>query len=641
MSNNQNGSLSDRLVSILVKNQLPEFVRFDYPTFVAFLEAYYEWMELTGNVIERSQCLENYLDVDTTIDDFITAFKKDYLTNVPEKLFSSHVNQDIVFVGGSLEYEIDYVVTDSTNITVYADGIKIPPEDYSISSVGGACASHKFVITLDGAYIGATEIKVNIQEDAEVNDAQLIKNIIEFYRARGTEKSFKLLFRILFNQDIEILYPKENILKWSDGKWLSDETSIRVTTETDVDGLLYRQVNIVEYNPILGQDQLIGKASVERISKRSLGKYYVADLFLTNIIGTIKPANQYFNIAGTIKPNVRVVADFKDINGVDVHIEESIYPVLTAMDVTVAGASYNVSNTFTIPDDKTYALSYKVRNSSGHPLNYVFSLGLSANLITADVDVSVNSIPLVAGVDYTVSGDNVTFVNGLSYNDVVDFWLIATGAKCSIKKTDGAGAIQKIKVEELGVGYIDGYIVNITSIGDGNAQAVTSDGARFLYDGRYINVDGHLSERTMRLQDGFYYQQYSYVIKSSLSVDQYADAVKRLVHPAGMKMFGQLTIESCASAATNFCKFYVDDETSSVIQIVSGNSPWHGPTWESFDYIMKFRFPENYTGSGTYPTQIEYFEDYDVDTIESMYPDSVQYATGAEVEIVIAVPPAP
>ena len=39
----------DLKTSILVNRQVPEFVRDEYPTFVAFLEAYYQFLEGTAN----------------------------------------------------------------------------------------------------------------------------------------------------------------------------------------------------------------------------------------------------------------------------------------------------------------------------------------------------------------------------------------------------------------------------------------------------------------------------------------------------------------------------------------------------------------------------------------------------------------
>lgn len=65
--------------SLLVPSQLPEFIRDnpDYSNFVVFLQAYYEWMEQTGQVIDRSKNLLNYDDIDKTTSEFM-----DYFTNV-------------------------------------------------------------------------------------------------------------------------------------------------------------------------------------------------------------------------------------------------------------------------------------------------------------------------------------------------------------------------------------------------------------------------------------------------------------------------------------------------------------------------------------------------------------------------------
>lgn len=64
------------------------------------------------------------------------------------------------------------------------------------------------------------------------------------------------------------------------------------------------------------------------------------------------------------------------------------------------------------------------------------------------------------------------------------------------------------------------------------------------YPGKYINTDGWLSS-DKKLQDNHYYQEYSYVIKSPLTVDSYRDFVQNLAHPSGTLMFGefQLTVD--------------------------------------------------------------------------------------------------
>jgi len=59
-----------QLTSILVKDQLPEHIRdnSNYENFHTFLKAYYEWMEQTGRVSDRTKNLLSYRDVDQTTE---------------------------------------------------------------------------------------------------------------------------------------------------------------------------------------------------------------------------------------------------------------------------------------------------------------------------------------------------------------------------------------------------------------------------------------------------------------------------------------------------------------------------------------------------------------------------------------------
>jgi hypothetical protein len=159
--------MADNKLSALIAQQVPDFVRADYGTFVAFLEAYYEFMETDydyaayeastdeNKVITSfsttselgaqslSKGLLSYQDIDTTTDVFFEYFKREYLTNLPRQFF------------------------------------------------------------IDGT--------------TEVNKKTLMKNIRQFYKARGTEKSFQLLFRLLYNSGLDFYYPSKDMLRTSDG----------------------------------------------------------------------------------------------------------------------------------------------------------------------------------------------------------------------------------------------------------------------------------------------------------------------------------------------------------------------------------------------------------------------------------------
>jgi hypothetical protein len=91
---------NDYKTSLLIPQQLPEFVRdnINYSTFVDFIQAYYEWLETaysangsvtTANtsgegVTYGAKNLLNYMDVDSTLDDFVSYFLKDFLPYIPE-----------------------------------------------------------------------------------------------------------------------------------------------------------------------------------------------------------------------------------------------------------------------------------------------------------------------------------------------------------------------------------------------------------------------------------------------------------------------------------------------------------------------------------------------------------------------------
>lgn len=126
-------------VSLLVRQQLPEFIRSDYDTFATFIESYYEWMDQTGNAIDLSKNIPNYMDLDRTLDGFVQYFTDQFLP-----LF--------------------------------------PPDRLS-------------------------------------NPTFFVQHAKEFYRAKGTSKAVKLLFRLLYNQDIDVFYPKTAVLRASTSGW--------------------------------------------------------------------------------------------------------------------------------------------------------------------------------------------------------------------------------------------------------------------------------------------------------------------------------------------------------------------------------------------------------------------------------------
>lgn len=197
---------SNNKISLLVNSQFPDFVQEDYPLFVSFLEAYYEF-------------LENKINIDSFIaeqNQTIFTTKNPY---TPETI-------DVYQNGTKLSPSIDFIATNGTTIVL---------------STPASSGDIIIVQARNDLYTRAKEL-VNIKDvDQSLIDFQneffntylylfpkntdaskytLIKNAAELYKSKGNENSFKYFFRTLFNEEIEILTPRNNVLVASGGKFV-------------------------------------------------------------------------------------------------------------------------------------------------------------------------------------------------------------------------------------------------------------------------------------------------------------------------------------------------------------------------------------------------------------------------------------
>jgi len=79
------------------------------------------------------------------------------------------------------------------------------------------------------------------------------------------------------------------------------------------------------------------------------------------------------------------------------------------------------------------------------------------------------------------------------------------------------------------------YRLNFTS------ALANNDVVRTYAKGLFTTVNGFLSDKKF-LQDSYYYQQFSYVLRTGKNVSDWKNAFTRLVHPAGFKFFGEILI---------------------------------------------------------------------------------------------------
>ena len=134
-------ALQEKL-STLVENQFPQFYKEEGPKFLQFVKAYYEYLEQDGKQQETQRNLQNYKDIDETLNEYIQYFRSELMAEIPN--------------------------------------------------------------------------------DALADKRLLAKRIKDLYTTKGTIESYKLLFRILYNEDVEVTFPADQMLKVSDGDYQVD-----------------------------------------------------------------------------------------------------------------------------------------------------------------------------------------------------------------------------------------------------------------------------------------------------------------------------------------------------------------------------------------------------------------------------------
>tara|TARA_Y100001980_G_C14552514_1_gene336810 strand:- start:81 stop:3221 length:3141 start_codon:yes stop_codon:yes gene_type:complete len=189
--------------------------------------------------------------------------------------------------------------------------------------------------------------------------------------------------------------------------------------------------------------------------------------------------------------------------------------------------------------------SFSVLNVTGATvIPFGANIGRATSLQIIEHGIDFTSAPTLAFPKYavlksasgTISADE-TFTSNVS------------GATGSIISFDAPLLKYTATQSELEVGD------TITTSGSQTAVVVKADtlsatatiGAKVTTAGAYINQDGHISENSKKIQDSLYYQDYSYVIRVSESINKWRDAIKRAVHPSGFYVTGEVNIQTRVS----------------------------------------------------------------------------------------------
>lgn len=327
-------------VSPHIQNQLPEFIQADHPQFAVFLKHYFQFMEsaqlkLGGSndyVIQETNSV-NYI-VDETNEERVVLEESVGKFQAGETIRGQTSGHTAVILVD--DYDSDKVLYISSqqkfeqgeSVVGLTSGAKAPVVSYKANPIQNIQQLLAYADTDNTIYSFLDKFKHALMESipeslaSGISKRNLIKNIRDLYEAKGTEEGHKLFFRILFDEESSLIYPRENVLRVSNGQW-SDDYLMRVT-----------EIGTSDYSQVVGR-VITGQTSqasavVQSVIKYKEGAQLVAELNLdrTTITGTF-----------VIGETINAVS-----NELDQLIRAEISGIVNRVNITESGEYYKVGD---------------------------------------------------------------------------------------------------------------------------------------------------------------------------------------------------------------------------------------------------------------------------------------------------------
>lgn len=230
-------------ISSLIEDQLPGFIVAQYENFQKVLENYYEHLESPGNPLDIITNLTSYHDIDnyeknllqerTTLSAYLnstaTTIIVEDASSFPEKNGYIKIGNEICFYKErtSTEFlEVSRGVSGTTQLGDLYSSSKFVSTEAAIHQAGVSVdnLSNLFLYGMVKSF--EKQYLESFPQDylkQNVDKRTLIKNISNFYKVKGTDKSIRFIFNTIVSKRVDDIpttfYPKDSTLKASTSDW--------------------------------------------------------------------------------------------------------------------------------------------------------------------------------------------------------------------------------------------------------------------------------------------------------------------------------------------------------------------------------------------------------------------------------------
>jgi hypothetical protein len=322
------------------------------------------------------------------------------------------------------------------------------------------------------------ELAASIPKKLLADRVKLYKNLIQYFLTRGSQESVQTFFRIFFDEDAEIYYPRKSLFIPSSGKW---------------DPTRRTAVNVYQPNP---ENTPKFQIDFEQTTGLS-GKFVVGDT---------------------------VTGLYSDASGTITDVDDGVLTVI------------NVEGNFRIGEPIYSFGDYFSTGGSGFPPASTGDLPTGFPGGSGYIQTGVD--PAEAICTNVYKDGEVTFVLQT---------LTSTGTFRPGERIYGSNSgryatvIRYVSPNQILVKNASGNFLPEETLTGDNPSSVYAEVELIYRLGGYLDNGGFVDD-TIKLQDSYFWQQYSYVIRTERSLEEWSGMYSRLAHPSGFIFFGEVLL---------------------------------------------------------------------------------------------------
>ena len=480
-------------ITNLINQQVPEFVLSDHPKFLEFVQTYYRFMEsaeVTLANIELSDGIQletetaqtnslvldgSKLDTDRTqldagdkiiLED--SAFGKfqrgEIITGQTSKATATILSEDLVsnriFISSQDKFTQDEVIIGSISTARATISNYRPNPVNSIQDLLNFRDPDKAISNFLTKF--RNEFLNTLPEtlDANVDKRKLIKNIKSVYRAKGTQRGHEVFFRFLFNLNSETIYPREQMLRVSDGQFDTNKVLRAIATVGDTSDLIGRTITGLTSG---------ATAIIENVFKFQIGPNTVTE-FILNID----------TILGTFVTSEEVRGTSSDTS--DTFIKATVTGIPDIISVTNDGGLLSADQVVTLTGGGTSAIVQVDNVGSGSLTEFLIDdagTGYAIGDSVAFTNTNTGGGGAIAKVSVVNGGltpekgtVGATSVDHIVLEDETVRGDVYTGDKIVQESGSGNEDITDIRIINGGSGYTSLPTMTVTSEGGSGAKII-------------------------------------------------------------------------------------------------------------------------------------------------------------------------